>query len=319
MSGEVRGQDICGSFGRGIDTTQSLSSTGELTTGSVLGEATDFSVKLWELIARRAALYTMGDSSSLPAPVAYDLSRSVCFVLGIDLADSTERIARLSTLDLEGEFQKGLEAIQAEVERGETLWRQVRHVMPLIHNIALRDTLESIGDFWQRYDPRFFAHEIVCDIDYPLCHPVSESLLGVDYVTEYLRRLLIEGRFIGCFDTSLCEALLERCCPDYRGLLINLYEPIAVNACGLSLIGADPLKLDITTSECAELCSLLAPCGPAAISRLLQEAAYGLCATLHIEQEAARDHLTAAMMQVQPRLRVALAHDALANLFCSFA
>ena len=71
--------------------------------------------------------------------------------------------------------------------------------MPLIRNVALRDTLENIGEFFKRYDYRSMAHEIPCSIDYPLCHQVEESTPGIDYIEEYLSRLLIEIEFLGRF------------------------------------------------------------------------------------------------------------------------
>ena len=41
------------------------------------------------LVERRTAIYTMGDSSSVPTYLAVDLVRSICFVLGIDLEEGT--------------------------------------------------------------------------------------------------------------------------------------------------------------------------------------------------------------------------------------
>ena len=63
---------------------------------------------------------------------------------------------------------------------------------------------------------------------------MPETLRGVDYVNDWLRRLCLEQNFLDRFDPALVRAVLDRSCPDYRGLLINLYEPIAVNALGLA-------------------------------------------------------------------------------------
>ncbi|MDO4538713.1 MAG: DUF6179 domain-containing protein, partial [Coriobacteriales bacterium] len=98
--------------------------------------------------------------------------------------------------------------------------------MPPIHNIALRDTLTSIGSLPRVYDTYFAAHEIPVSIDYPLSKPIPEHLKGLDYVEAWLVQLLAEARFLAQFKLSEMVSYLESWCPDYRGLLINLYDPI---------------------------------------------------------------------------------------------
>ena len=48
--------------------------------------------------------------------------------------------------------------------------------------------------------------------------------MGLDYVEAYLEQLLAEARWIARFDTDSCVSMLERTCPDYRGLHVNLYD-----------------------------------------------------------------------------------------------
>lgn len=68
------------------------------------------------------------------------------------------------------------------------------------------------------------AHEVPCDIDYQLSESVDPKLMGIDYVEAYLAQLLSEARWIARFDVGSCVAVLERACPDYRGLHVNLYD-----------------------------------------------------------------------------------------------
>lgn len=131
---------------------------------------------------------------------------------------------------------------------------------PQIENRSLTDTLAGIGAFWRRYDRRFFAHEVPGDIDYQLCLPAPERLLGVDYLISWLSRLLAESRFLNCFDRRAVVRVLEGSCPDYRGLHINLFEPVAVNALGRTLLGLDPLDLALPSEGRARLAGT--GCGP---------------------------------------------------------
>ena len=57
-------------------------------------------------------------------------------------------------------------------------------------------------------------------------YTLFEPLPGLDYVEVWLVQLLEEARFLARFDLDDMVEHLESWCPDYRGLLINLYEPI---------------------------------------------------------------------------------------------
>jgi len=274
----------------------------------------DFDERFLRLIERRTAIYTMGDSTSVPAHVALDLLRSICFVLGID-PERSDVPERLLSVDLEDEFRRRLADIERKVKLSGELWRAVVATMPAIPSIALQDTLKSIGDFPRLYDFRSMAHEIPVSWDYPLCHPVPETLLGVDYINEYLRRLLIEADFLRRFERDACVRVLERTGPDFVELLLNLYEPVATNALGRSLIGLDPAPLLIADEERAVIASLLGPLSAVARERALREAVGRACEVLGVADEAARDYLDALALELLPRVDVGLAHGDLSGVF----
>ena len=48
--------------------------------------------------------------------------------------------------------------------------------------------------------------------------------MGLDYIEAWLAQLLVETRWIAQFDAGSCIAVLERACPDYKGLHVNLYD-----------------------------------------------------------------------------------------------
>jgi hypothetical protein len=275
-----------------------------------------FQERFLRLLERRTAIFTMGDSSSVPTHVAADLLRSICFVLDID-PDAPTIPARLVGVDLDAEFRRRVDEIGARVARVEQLWQRAIAEMPLIRNVALRDTLENIGEFFKRYDYRSMAHEIPCSIDYPLCHPVPESTPGVAYIEEYLSRLLIEIDFLSRFDLDTCIRLLSNSCPDYRGLLLNLYEPIATTAAGLALIGEDPRGLDITQEGRADIARLLGPLGHRGRLRVMRTAAEKACAMLGIDDDVAVAYLRDLMPELLPRIDVGISRSDLGGVFVS--
>lgn len=176
------------------------------------------------LMAHVAGLYCAGGSSSVSAFEAHELAMSVAFALGIADATPEEAAIVLDVDDPVALWHEGVRALQRRTDAALALWRDVVATMPPIRNVALRDTLASLGELRRRYDVHFAAHEVPCDIDYQLSEPVDPGLLGIDYVEAYLARLLVEARWIARFDVESCIAVLERACPDYRGLHVNLCD-----------------------------------------------------------------------------------------------
>ena len=168
-------------------------------------------------------LYAPGRSSVSTAQ-AHELASSVAYTLA-QCADAKDacmvRLAIESPLDLHREC---LARLDGKLDRPIAQWHDTVAIMPPIRNVALRDTLASIGQVPRRYDKLFAAHEVPCDIQYQLSNPVDESLQGLDYLAAWLTQLRQEAEWIAQFDTESCIRAFERACPDYRGLHVNLYD-----------------------------------------------------------------------------------------------
>lgn len=179
------------------------------------------------LMEHVAGLYTLGESCSLSEAEAHQIASSALYVLGLASDDDAPQVAALLACDdVVGAWTARRVALEGRAHEVMRVWREVVATMPPIRNIALRDTLASMHELPARYDTFFAAHEVPCEIDYPLSAPVPESLKGLDYVEAWLDQLLVEARFLARFDVGEMEAYLQSWCPDYRGLLINLYDPI---------------------------------------------------------------------------------------------
>lgn len=176
------------------------------------------------LMVHVAKLYCMGGSSSISSHEAQGLATSVAYVLGIADATVEEATCVLDVEDSIALWHEGLHALDVRVDAALDMWREIIAAMPPIRNVALRDTLESLGELRRLYDTCFAAHEVPCDIDYQLSKPVGPQLMGLDYIEAWLARLLVETRWIAQFDVENCIVVLERACPDYKGLHVNLYD-----------------------------------------------------------------------------------------------
>ena len=283
--------------------------------------------KLWNLLAGRAESYTMGGSSSVRAETARELLKSAGFVLGHALRQDGEAAgaaagpesvkARLLSDDFDSLFRAGLEAVRHEVASGEGLLRLAEETALNIDNLAYRDTLRELGIFFKRYHYHHFAHEIPCLISYPLAHPVDEALLGVDYINEYLRRLILENAFCGHFGVETVARLLKAVSPAWREDLLSVYETVASNALALTLLGGDVLALDISDDDRDQLTALLSAWTEDLAARKLRAASEGLCAILELGGAEARDYLAITASALYARWKPALASGAQARVFPS--
>lgn len=182
------------------------------------------------LMAYVANLYCMNESSSVSAREMAQFAASVTYVLGIADATEEETARTLCADNPIALWHEHLAALDARTDAALATWQNIVLAMPPIRNVSLRDTLTSLGNLKLRYDTRFAAHEVPCDIDYQLSKPIDMRLQGLDYVEAWLAQLERETHWIAQFDTPSCIAVLERICPDYRGLHVNLYDLLSMHA-----------------------------------------------------------------------------------------
>lgn len=282
-------------------------------------ELTDIQGRLFTLLGNRTERFTMGDSTSVPIETAEELLKSICFSIGIYLKSSQNGHFLLKNENMETLLKLGWTIIETEIGIGKVLLSKANESALPIENVSYNDTLQGISVFFKKYDYRFFAHEIPCDIDYQLCHAVPEELQGIEYINEYLRRLIIENEFCKRFDAEKIKVLLESYCLDYKGLLINMYEPIVTNAIGLVLLDGDIASIDITNSDRSRLLCMFRSWSKEEAIQALCQASEKLCHCLEITDTAEKEYLKAAIVNLYPRIAAALPTNQLDSIFLSLS
>lgn len=255
--------------------------------------------ELLRLLKGQTERYTGGDSTSIPVETARELLESICYCLGMGPGGD------LPEVDLEVAFREGQKRIERKLVWGRGLWEAVRDHMPQVESRSMKDTVNSIGTFWHRYDHRLFAHLIPCDIDYQLAIPVPEERKGVDYINAYLTRLAVENRFLLRFSGQREAALLERYCPGYQDLLVNLFEPVFAGALGLALLDQDPSELILSGEKLEGLKALFRDLPPRGLEELLARGADRLSDRLELDGAESRDYLRSCGRALAPRIAAA--------------
>lgn len=272
------------------------------------------SERMRSLLARRTALFTAGESSSVPIETAQALAEGLSLSLRAYLDESGQSDRLLLRGDLEELRARGERVLRRRAEQSRELWNTLC-LAPHIENRSLCDTLRSIGGFWHLWEPRFFPQELPCDIDYQLIEPVPETLCGVDYLLEYLRRLYAETSLLSHFDSARAEALLQRTYRDYKELPVNLCEPVFDCALGLELLGSDILSIEMTAESLERLSELFEPMSESAGKAALSAAANTLCAKLGISDTLSLDYFTRHAMSLHPRIEASRCTGSLGGVF----
>ena len=261
-------------------------------------------MKLWELLRLQTERYTSGQSTSVRTDTAQMLLRSICFSLEQLHQAQPERDLLREPPDVL--LREAAEVIRRQTVRTRFQYRRACRCLYQEESLSLRDTLRCIGGFFCDYDPQFFAAEVPCDIDYQLAHPVPDELLGVAWLRDYLDRLLLEDTVLRRLRPDAVRRVLAASCPDHRELLVNLYEPAAAAALGVTVVEGDLFELDITEAGQAALTALLAHMSASARRLVLERAGETLARRLELPAGAAA-YLRETALALAPRVEAVLA------------
>ena len=217
------------------------------------GEITE---ALYSLLSAQCKSFTGGQSSSLSVETVEALLSSICFSLSC-FANKYGQNALLE-IPPEKALEGARDILKKRIQLCKTLYLTLLRLPFQPDNVSYRDTVNGMENFFKKYDYYFFADQIPCDIDYQLCLPVSENLWGVEFLTEYIKRLICEGRFCGAFQRYEITALLANFGSRNDELLINVFTPVLSNALGRVLLGNDISTLEVTPDGIEQLFSMFA-------------------------------------------------------------
>ncbi len=255
------------------------------------------------LLGERIARYTMGDSTSVRVETAVRLLGGIAFCA--ELHKSSARLNVPLSASLADRCAAGAREAKRLTARARLLLEQAKRFAPPVVNIGYLDTLRALPDFFAQYDADFFAQDIPCSIDYPLCQPVSDALLGVLFVQDYLRRWLTESAFLRALDENLLRQLYERYYGDYNDLLVNLYLPAAEAAVLCVLAGKPAKALFLNTAEQKNVMQWI--CGESEVdaARAVNAAVEHVCDELNAKDAFARAYAAQTALDLMTRLRAA--------------
>ena len=272
-------------------------------------------IKIWTLLGKVTERYTMGDSSSVPVEIAEELLKSITFLLKKEMKNGKFEVDIFECENLEGVWKDSWITIEKDIAMGKDLLEEVIKTSTGIENISYDDTVMGIEKGLKIYDYRFLAHEVPCSIDYQLSNPVDEDMQGIDFINEYLTRLLFENKFCNNFEKEKIIGILKSYCRDYKGLLINIFEPVLTNVIGLEMLEADIFELEIKSYE-REI--LLYTFKKMNIEEDIIKAASNICNKLKIVSDYEINYVKMTALNLLPRIKEGIKNNNIENIFLSY-
>lgn len=263
--------------------------------------------ELYALLRERIARYTMGDHTSVPVDTARRLLEGILYC--VDLSRRFPARELPANASLQERMQAGSATARKIARRAKLLLYEAQRKQPPVTNRTFQETLLALPSFFRAYDADFFAQDIPCSFDYPLCHPVSDALLGAEYMLDYLRRWVAESVFLRAFPAETLRALYQRYYIDYEELLVNLYLPVAEMATLSALVQSPIRELSLSAKDYAAANKLLLDPDEAAAHLRIRQAAEDMLNQLDFQNVLLTDVTRQTAEDLLVRLRASMLYS----------
>lgn len=262
------------------------------------------------LFVRQAGRLTRGESTSLRAEKARELTESIAYVLGTSLRRCPRADDALETLrrePLDAIFDRGLTIIRRRLEWACAVHERLKNTLFVTRNVFYKSTIvDGLDAFFRLYRPEFSTQEIHITADYP-AFLSEKGWRGIDFIERYLHALSCENRFLRFFDANAVHRLLYGLDENYQQILMNIYEPVLTSALCCELTGRPVQALD---ADRAAVKRLLGGLDAAGVEARLSVAREALCARLECSEELSA-YMAASVPKIARTLTRALALGAL--------
>ncbi|MPM31663.1 hypothetical protein SDC9_78220 [bioreactor metagenome] len=279
-------------------------------------------LQLLSVMTEIVAYFTKGTSSSVREEVAEQLILSIYYTLGLSLKHQKtikESIDLIKKKDMKLLFAEGEKVLQEKVDKCKGLLEIISRTKLNTENYAYIDTIDyGIPLFFEKYDRRFASHETPGSIDYPLA--IEEiHLVGIEYIEDYLNKLVLENKFCEYFDVLEIEALLEGFCNNSKHMLINIFKLVLTNYLGCILVGNKGRALDITKRNREYLKRTIEDLSTVELERLFLDAIEKLCHEFSIKDKKLIEYIHKVISEVIPEVRKNMENNTLDRVFITLS
>lgn len=265
--------------------------------------------------------YTKDSSSSVMVEIAESILECIDYTIGIYLKTFENidfLLNHLKTTKLFDIFITGQDLIKEKIVEGNALLSEIQKNKLKVSNFSYNDTIDyGIPLFFKEYRYFYSAHETPGSIDYQLF--VSDlNNIGIEYINDYLKILLLENDFCNNFNIDNISELLHGYDKHCDELLINIFELILINSLGSIICDKDVTTLNITNLDRVQIKSKLSHLSSEELEEELLNYSKECCIILDIRDNALIDYIKKSIIKIAPLIKESLALNKLETIFISF-
>ncbi|WP_236896444.1 DUF6179 domain-containing protein [Clostridium beijerinckii] len=284
-------------------------------------ELENIQVQILDILRETANYYTKAESYSVRVEVAEQIMLSIYYTIGSFLKGKTsikEKITLIKENAMKYLFSEGEKVLKIKIEESKELLKNVQKSKLKTSNYAYIDTIDyGIPLFFIEYDSRFAAHEMQGSIDYPLAIDEME-LVGIEYISEYLKKIDFENQFCSHFDIYEIENLLKSFDKNSDHILINIFELVLTNYLGCMVLGKRGITLDITDTERRYLKNKLGELKEEEFNEVISRIVEGICQEFNINDINFINYINKTIYKIMPSIKKNIENNKLENTFITF-
>lgn len=284
-------------------------------------ELENIQVQILDILRETANYYTKAESYSVRVEVAEQIMLSIYYTIGSFLKGKTsikEKITLIKENAMKYLFSEGEKVLKAKIEESKELLKNVQKSKLKTSNYAYIDTIDyGISLFFIEYDSRFAAHKMQGSIDYPLAIDEME-LVGIEYISEYLKKIDFENQFCSHFDSYEIENLLKSFDKNSDHILINIFELVLTNYLGCMVLGKRGITLDITDTERRYLKNKLGELKEEEFNEVISRIVEGICQEFNINDINFINYINKTIYKIMPSIKKNIENNKLENTFITF-
>ncbi|NSB13252.1 DUF6179 domain-containing protein [Clostridium beijerinckii] len=284
-------------------------------------ELENIQVQILDILRETVNYYTKAESYSVRVEVAEQIMLSIYYTIGSFLKGKTsikEKITLIKENAMKYLFSEGEKVLKIKIEESKELLKNVQKSKLKTSNYAYIDTIDyGIPLFFIEYDSRFAAHEMQGSIDYPLAIDEME-LVGIEYISEYLKKIDFENQFCSHFDSYEIENLLKSFDKNSDHILINIFELVLTNYLGCMVLGKRGITLDITDTERRYLKNKLGELKEEEFNEVISRIVEGICQEFNINDINFINYINKTIYKIMPSIKKNIENNKLENTFITF-
>ncbi len=250
-------------------------------------EYENLTIDIFNLLQSEVERYTAGKSSSIQVHIGEKILLSIYYILGLSLKtinSTDEVVSYLHNNTMYNIYEEGKLILKNLLKKSKKLLELVKNSRLEVSNYSYNDTIDDgISIFFDNYNYEFFAHETPAMIDYQLavCYMDTD---GVEYIHEYLEKLLFENYFCNYYNKDSINKILSSI-EDSDHLLINIFQIILNNAIACKLLDKSNKSIELSPEDLDTLSNLFYLQEDMDISKIIYNASIEIIEELKIQDE----------------------------------